>query len=768
MRPLHRTRRAGAALLLAGGVAALALSPTSSAAPAAGPAFDTPVLSGIQGYGFEQSMRLADDGTVYASVPNSLSSLTSFVWRSLDDGRTFKWVPAAAPLNGKLPTCVGGGDTELAVDTDGSLYFIDLTLANFSVGRSDDKGQTFVGDCTAVTSALVDRQWYASRGDPKAGGSLYLASNEVAQGVPNAQCLENNQLVMYRSPAHAAAGATAGLAFAPAKDISASCDEGIMGNNEISPTTGHIFIPHDNNAFNAILVARCEDVPFTTDPSGLSCTDVPVTSFPESITAALFPTLAIDRVGTLYVSWQQATVTGTYDEATDTDDRIVSGDTLLYLSKSTDDGLTWSAPMQIPTPGLHHNVYNWVVGGDAGRIGMAWYGTTDTSEPGTAPDGNTQQPQDVSGPDTVDGVWNLYYSITTDGGTTWTTPVVASDHPVRKGPLFTFLGGGNQGGGRRSLGDFINLRMGPQGEALISYGDGTNIIGEILPHAMFARQNGGPGLLASPSTVTGPPRLVNGATDPADDATFDALGVVSPVLPNLDLLSSSFAVLDADNYRVTMTVADLSDLAPSPQAGGTTLVWSTQWKTIAFGAPNGGKTFHVYMESVNGGEPTFHLGENALTFNGGGALLTYPGNVEVPGEYNPDSGVITIDVPKSAVALEGADPTLYSVTSSTHSLPEAADTVPSLSGIGGVQFNLVDVVAPYSFGAPVVVPAPSTSSAAPTAAPSPTHTTTPRPPLPSTGSSGRPLVVAAMCLAGAALLSRGRRPAPASGHVRLR
>jgi hypothetical protein len=729
------------------------------------PLFDTPVLSGIQGYGFEQSMRLAGDGAVYASVPNSLGSLTSFVWRSLDGGRTFKWVPAAAPYNGKLPTCVGGGDTELAVDTDGSLYFIDLTLANFSVGRSDDRGETFLGSCAAVTSTVVDRQWYASRGDPKAGGSLYLASNEVAQGTPDPQCLENNKLVMYRSPAQDAAGATAGLVFAPPKSISGPCDEGIMGNNEISPTTGHIFIPHDNNAFNAILVARCEDVPFTTDPTGLACTDVPVTSFPESKTAGLFPTIAIDNAGTLYVSWQQAAVTGAYDEATDMDSRIVSGDTQLYFSKSTDDGLTWGAPQLIPTPGLHHNVYNWVVGGDAGRVGVAWYGTTSTSVPGTAPDGNTQQPQNVSGPDNVQGVWNLYYSITTDGGGTWTTPVVASDHAVRKGPLFTFLGGGNQGGGRRSLGDFINLRVGPQGEALISYGDATNIIGEITPHAMFVRQNGGPGLLASPATVSGPPRLVDAATDPADDATFDALGVSSPVLANLDLLSSSFDELDAENYRVTMTVADLGDLAPSPQAGGTTLVWSTQWKVIAPAVANGGKTFHVYMESVNGADPTFHLGENALTFNGGGALLTYPGNVVVEGSYNADSGVITIDVPKSAVALEGAEETFYSVTSSTHTLPEAADTVPSLSGIGGVLFNLVDVVAPYNFGAPVVS-APTTAPT--TAAPSQSPTAQPRPPLPSTGSSTTPLVLAALCGAGAVFLSRGPRRAPASGHGRPR
>ncbi|HVF19968.1 MAG TPA: hypothetical protein VNA14_06975, partial [Mycobacteriales bacterium] len=139
------------------------MSAESGAAPEL-PTFDTPVVSGIQGYGFEQSLRLAPDGTIYTSVPDSLSSATSFLWRSLDGGRTFKWVPAAAPYTGKLLTCVGGGDTELEVDETGSVYFIDLTLANFSVGRSDDMGATFATDCTAVTSALVDRQWYVVEG----------------------------------------------------------------------------------------------------------------------------------------------------------------------------------------------------------------------------------------------------------------------------------------------------------------------------------------------------------------------------------------------------------------------------------------------------------------------------------------------------------------------------------------------------------------------------------------------------------------------------
>src|SRR6202035_4786963 len=152
---------------------------------------------------------------------------------------------AAAPLNGKVIPCAGGGDTEMALDPAGRLYFNDLSLDNFSVSRSDDQGRTFLPcNSAAVPDGGVDRQWYALDGDPTAGGSLYLANDEVGSG--SVQCgstTANNVLVMYRSPVAGAAAATAGLQFGAPFRITqpGSCGEGIMGNDEVDPvatTTG--------------------------------------------------------------------------------------------------------------------------------------------------------------------------------------------------------------------------------------------------------------------------------------------------------------------------------------------------------------------------------------------------------------------------------------------------------------------------------------------------------------------------------------------------
>src|SRR3954447_563968 len=355
---------------------------TAKASAAATATFGQPTIAGIGGWGFEVDLRLdpSNASVLYMSAPDSANSDESFIWRSLDGGRTFKWVPAAAPLSGKPTTCHGGGDSELAVDPPGRLYFNDLTPANFSVARSDDLGRTFTCSNTGVPDAGVDRQWYALDGDPTTGGSLYLTNDEAGNG--DAQCgntVQNTTLVMCPSPA-AGAAATAGLAFGPPNHITLplSCDEGIMGNNEVSPvatTTGvggatlahavrHVYVAHDDGSLSKIRIARCFPVAFgppvanVSDPSGLNCEDLPVANLGDYTTVRTggnFPTLTIDRAGNLYAVWEQAP----YDQAAQQ-----AGDTSLMYAYSTDEGSHWSTPVQIPTPGLANNVFAWPAAGD--------------------------------------------------------------------------------------------------------------------------------------------------------------------------------------------------------------------------------------------------------------------------------------------------------------------------------------------------------------------------------------------------------------------
>src|SRR4051812_9206258 len=140
------------AMFSSAGPAPQVLMSGTPTAPTAVPTFGHPVIAGIGGSGYEIDLRVdpSNGNRIYMSAPGALSSDTSWIWRSLDAGKTFKWVPNAAPLTGKATTCHGGGDTELGVDSAGHLYFNDLTLANFSTSRSDDQGATFTCSNTGV------------------------------------------------------------------------------------------------------------------------------------------------------------------------------------------------------------------------------------------------------------------------------------------------------------------------------------------------------------------------------------------------------------------------------------------------------------------------------------------------------------------------------------------------------------------------------------------------------------------------------------------
>jgi hypothetical protein len=766
---MTKRQRTTCATLLVVSLGFVGLSlPTSSFAQA--PTFGQPTISGIQGVGFEEDIRLdpTNPKRVYMSVPGSLSSDTSWIWHSEDSGKTFKWVTAGTAKLGKPNSCAGGGDTELAVDSAGHLYFNDLTVVNFSTARSGDHGASFLCSNIGVLDTAVDRQWYAVDGDPTtgdgsgtgAGHNIYLVNDEIGPGAPSCPVsgVGNNELVMYRSPT-LAGGSSAGLVFGLPNKVSAlgGCDEGIMGNDEVSPVatrtgqplTGggffplpapvkHVYVIHDDASFSRILIGRCFPVAFgpnvanVSDLSGLNCVDLPVATlgtiptgktFPTAKTGGNFPTLAIDKKGNLYAVWEQA--------PTDPGTGIITGDTVLMYAFSTDEGNHWSTPpITIPTPGLHNNVFAWPAAGDDGRVDIAFYGTSAIADPNDPTCGTNHGGK--GGPDsTTNGIWSLYMVQTLNGhaaSPTFTVPILAGEHYNHKGTIQTVLGGQC---GNRTLGDFLQARVGSHGEAQISYADSNNVDEPFAPHGMYVKQNGGTSLFASSSPVHGDPILLNSASDPAGDAKRETDGSTSANFPNLDILQSSFSRPNPANchpagttcYRVNMTVNNLSltplfGANPPFYLGDPVAVWLTQWLEPADPAcapsascTNGGKNPFVYFES-NGTTTSCWSGENAAFTVGGGVALTYPGLKPimasgacsfVPGAF----GTITIDVPIADVSVDGSSVgpnRLYSVTASTMTLNAPAESnPPDVNGnfhaftgpVGGVLFDLIDVVRAY-------------------------------------------------------------------------
>jgi hypothetical protein len=120
--------------------------------------------------------------------------------------------------------------------------------------------------------------------------------------------------------------------------------------------------------------------------------------------------------------------------------------------------------------------------------------------------------------------------------------------------------------------------------------------------------------------------------------------------------------------------------------------------------PNGGKNFHVYAESFNGGALQCFVGENDFQFVSGGAVITYPGTTQLPPANCQSTlgsnGNITIYVPLSGVTeANPIDNRLHEVTASTMTLLEPANTQQRdpVEGSGGSFFNLIDVAQGYVF-----------------------------------------------------------------------
>jgi hypothetical protein len=264
--------------------------------------------------------------------------------------------------------------------------------------------------------------------------------------------------------------------------------------------------------------------------------------------------------------------------------------------------------------------------------------------------------------------------------------------------------------------------VGSRGEAQISYADSDSLLNTLLgSHAMFVRQIGGSGALKTPQP-NGDSILMNSASDPAGDGTYDALGQTSVSMPNLDILSSKVSWPGQDSchpaktacLRVTMKLANLSLAAPVSPDNDNDLVWLTQWlvpsdpacTSSAPSCKNGGDNFMVYAESAQGGPIQCFVGQSSMALNGAGSVqIAYPGSTPIttPGACSVvpgQNGTITIDVPLSQVTLDaGVAPfsaKLYSVTASTMTLPQAANSNPIAGGgVGGVQFDLIDVVRAY-------------------------------------------------------------------------
>src|SRR3989441_3756926 len=689
------------------------------------PAFGREVIVDHQRVAGEPSISIDSQDRIYVVAPFGFSTTASFLWRSTDHGQSFHLVPGnLSPFGKPFVTCVGGGDSALAVDTKDRLYFADLQgLTDISNSVSSDQGAHWLSTCNAANAVGVDRPWIATFGDPQdllKPGALYQTVDQIGQCV--GAC--DRDLGQVGSNIVEITRSQDGVTFTPlpAQQIE---PDGIVSGIVTDPNTGDVYIAHTglvdqsgklggadaNSNDNAILVVRFphgyNKLVATPLLTGQTLCQVEPNTCTTSIVyrAALYPNgnstvtvgqdfapIAIDRAGNLYVTWSQATV--------DSSSGKITGPSQIYMAVSTDHGATWGAPVRVTaaTPTLQTNVFPWIAAGDPGRVDIVWYGTPTLGSCPNQPCGSSalinahwsvMMAQSLNA--IVNGKPNASPSFTT------TQVSEVSNH---FGAICT-MGIGCTTGGDRGLIDFLSVTVGLQGEANVVWADAVNrnfVGGTSSALIAFNRQIAGASLYANVGQVTGP-APASGAAVGSRDAFYSAVGMTVPATGNLVIKSASVTLPDPQHYRFKIVVSDLSTLLVLPTLGGTDAVWLVRWEVPD---PNGaGHLYFAAMESDGGMTPTFYDGETLSVNTTHGKFLTYNRAHSIQGSYTATSpGVITLDVPVADVG-GNADATLFSITALTATLVPTSkinsQIITASSTSTGPIFNQIDATAPFDF-----------------------------------------------------------------------
>jgi hypothetical protein len=364
----------------------------------------------------------------------------------------------------------GGGDCDLAVGPDRSVYVSDLQLFASAISKSIDDGQTFDYQ-TSEDPVEQDREWLAA--DPKDGSIVYLAYHDVvAESEIVAKSTDGGRTFVQHSVVSndpELAPDTYPNTFSGPLRIDptnhnrlyltyAISTAGTNANEcQVNPTNCPFGAPEN------IIVARSDD-------GGLTWTDhVAMQGPPGSVVGNLFPSLSVDLAGNIY-----AAAAGHLPDA---NGNQVNG---IFYTVSTDRGVTWSDPIKVNT-GDGAVVFPAVVAGVSGVVDFSWIQST-------SPDNH-----DTSGD------WTVRFAQTRNGLATApsfnraTGPIVHHGEVCVTGITCAF-------GGDRSLLDFMGLALDSFGYAHMTVA--SNATGG--PHVLYWRQDAGGSAYTAPCSKIGP------------------------------------------------------------------------------------------------------------------------------------------------------------------------------------------------------------------------------------------------------------------------
>lgn len=582
---------------------------TSAYAPPAGPApasFAATInMPGSNGAA-EPSVWADSHNCIYGSAPGN-----PYFWASEDGGYTFR--------NTTVPPVLGGGDEDVTTIRQQSgarndaLYYADLALADVGIFKSTDRGVTWSSSATPYgqLSASSDRQWIsgdringgvdqilwemdhelasedirvsASINDSAWGSSTATVDPELSGTIPNT----NPGPVFVNKMTHEAIGVflastqTTNLADPPFGK------EPHIWDFVASPPAAGGAPPV--NVANHPIFKGVIDSP-TTAPAG--------TTTYGSHLAAIFPGADADSDGNVYAVW---TTLSARPNATIGANPATTWD--IWFASSHDGGKTFYGPFKVSS-GVGTSVFPWIAAGDAGKVDIVWY-QSDNPTPPLLSDPTT--PGELTGgPNAMPAgsVWNVMFaqSLNANSREPSFTVVQAGDNPNHRGNISI---GGLTGSSDRSLLDYFEVAVGPDGLANILYADNANATGAEGLHVSYVRQNGGPVVKNNPSGLT----CLAGAPIPIKVVSQKTHGTVGTFDVNLPLsphgLECRTGQPGTDQHKVVFTFPVPVTLTSASVTSGNGSVNSTTVSgntvTVNLTASPGPQKIVIKLTGVNDG-----------------------------------------------------------------------------------------------------------------------------------------------------------------------
>jgi len=332
------------------GSAALA-SPSSGATSPARLAFGPNTYAYVTSYG-EPGIAIAPDGTVYATTPGEDGVVLG---RSDDKGRTWKKLPTA--VSDATQAALKGGDSDVVVAKDGTVYAADLNVDGITVFRSTDKGAHFPQQ--AFINSTSDREWLAVTGPH--GENVYVVWHEIATGTMLAAVSHDSgktfgvPQVLYSNAGTTAESAHDGTAIGGVSTDSAGRVFVTYATSRLTTTDTTYGTPPVDSIHISVL-----------EPGSTTWNDYPVNPGADDANYGNFwMASAVDKGDHVYAVYSGYAHKGEPMH--------------VWLQQSRDHGETWTAPYAVDNAltgrPAGQDLFGWVAGGGPGVAVVSWYHT---------------------------------------------------------------------------------------------------------------------------------------------------------------------------------------------------------------------------------------------------------------------------------------------------------------------------------------------------------------------------------------------------------